>query len=138
MTWSDAARRAAALARKSHSMTHQIEYERHRPVAQVHRMYQESRGSFHEYGTPKFDAYYTSSEARRKAASAIRGVRNKLRKGGTFDWHSDKQAIQNAAYTSSMKHHALASPRQQPQAGNRPSKALRRAKRSARMSHTDH
>lgn len=93
MAWSEAARRASALVR---------------------RRMAEQKGKFHEYGTPKFDAYYISSAARTKAAQNLRAIRKKVRSGGAYDWGADDTALRSAATTSSMRRHWNAPPRTRP------------------------
>ncbi len=74
----------------------------------------EQKGKFHEYGTPKFDPYYTTVAARQKAAQDLKLIRKRLRSGGSYDWGRDDPVVAGAAYTSRMRTHFSAPPRTRP------------------------
>lgn len=88
MAWSEAARQAAAAARRTK---------------------RETLGDFHSGGTPRFDKFYTNPEYRKKLASQVREVRSLIkRRAGKLDYHEKTkidEVMRASARAQGMKSH---------------------------------
>lgn len=83
MAWTEAARRAAAEARRRKRQTME---------------------GFHRYGTPKYDPFVTSSDYRKRLAAKLKSVRPAIRRG-EMPWQNPRieETMREAAYAQMMK-----------------------------------
>jgi hypothetical protein len=69
----------------------------------------EARSNFHEGGTPKYDAFYTSKDYRSRLAAQMKSMRAKAKAGnvGYYDKQKMDEVARASGYANQMRRHPL-------------------------------